>query len=57
MYEAQEENDYIKEKLDIMRENIAFFSDRYEKLQNNVSSIKGLIDTLNKKMKLKYLHE
>jgi len=38
-----------------MRENIAFFSDRYERLQSNVNSIKDMIENLNNRMRLKYL--
>ena len=44
---------YIKEKLELMRENIVFFADKYDDLHNNISSINELIDNLNTKLKLK----
>lgn len=53
LYEAKGENDYIKDKMNMMRENIVMFTDKYDVLQENISSIKDLIENLNSKAKFR----
>jgi len=53
LYEAKSENDYIQEKLELMRENIVGFVAKYDQMEKNLLSIKELIDGLNTKQNYK----
>lgn len=53
LYEVKSENDYIKEKLEMMRENIVSFSGKYDQMESNLLSIKELIETINTKSNLR----